>query len=224
MTGWHRVAPGRAGRLRLRRRLDTALRGSDLLERRLRILLAREKELRQAEEAAGRAWRQNLWQAQTWLLRGLLLGGEQALAAAVPVERSAATMEWTTSMGVRHPSGVVWTPAARTPAEPSPGNTALVAAEDAYREAVRAAAEFAAARAAARLLAEETHRTRLRTRVLRRHWIPRLNQALAAADLALEQAEHEDSVRRHWAAGRRARSGAAPGRPAEATLSGGEAP
>jgi vacuolar-type H+-ATPase subunit C/Vma6 len=40
----------------------------------------------------------------------------------------------------------------------------------------------------------------LRARVLRRHWIPRLQDALAHAELALEQAEHEDAVRRRWAA------------------------
>ncbi|WP_327412408.1 V-type ATP synthase subunit D [Streptomyces sp. NBC_01233] len=224
MTGRHRVPPGRAGRLRLRRSLDTALRGADLLERKLQILLAREEELRRAEEEADHAWRQHLGEAETWLLRGLLLGGEQALASAVVADRAEATVEWTASMGVRHPSGVSWTPAARSPAEPTPGNTALVVAEGAYREAVRAAAEFAAARTAARLLAEETHRTRLRVRVLRRHWIPRMHRELAAADLALEQAEHEDSVRRHWAAGLRARREAVSARPAGGAKSGEEAP
>ncbi|MGW2888954.1 hypothetical protein ACWDDN_27310 [Streptomyces griseoruber] len=40
---------------------------------------------------------------------------------------------------------------------------------------------------------------RHRVRALRRHRIPRLREALGLADLALEQAEHEDGVRRRWA-------------------------
>ncbi|MFF8908316.1 V-type ATP synthase subunit D [Streptomyces olivaceoviridis] len=47
----------------------------------------------------------------------------------------------------------------------------------------------------------ETVRTRRRVRALRRHWIPRLRDVLAVADLALEEAEHEEAVRRRWAAG-----------------------
>lgn len=39
-----------------------------------------------------------------------------------------------------------------------------------------------------------------RVRALRRHRIPRLGEALAHADLALEQSEHEDPVRRRFAA------------------------
>lgn len=73
-------------------------------------------------------------------------------------------------------------------------------AETACAEAVRAAASYAAARAAARAVGAEAVRTRQRVRALRRHWIPRLEAALDRADTALEQAEHEDAVRRRWAA------------------------
>ncbi|MFD7473866.1 V-type ATP synthase subunit D [Streptomyces sp. NPDC059837] len=79
-------------------------------------------------------------------------------------------------------------------------NTALAHAETAYRAAVRAAAEHAARKAAAELLAAEAARTRQRVRVLRRHRIPRLRRELASVELALEEAEHEEAVRRRWAA------------------------
>jgi vacuolar-type H+-ATPase subunit D/Vma8 len=199
----HRVPPGRAGRLRLRRSLGTALRGADMLERKLRILRARERTLREAATQAGRAWQDRLAEAEEWQLRGLLMGGEQALAEAATADRVRVTVEWATLMGVRHPSGVSWTPPVRAPAEPTPRNTALALAEAAYREAVHAAAEFAAARTAAELIAAECERTRQRVRALRRHWIPRLTTELAATNLALEQAEHEEAVRRRWAAGTR---------------------
>ncbi|MGW7381761.1 V-type ATP synthase subunit D [Streptomyces sp. NPDC054794] len=199
------VPAGRAGRLRLRRNLATAVRGADLLERKLRLLLDRERAQRRAAEEAGSAWRAKLADAGTWLVRGVLLGGEQALAQAVPGDRARVDVEWAALMGVRHPAAVAWTAPVRSPAEPTPPNTALAHAETAYRAAVRAAAEYAAHQTAAELLAAEAERTRQRVRTLRRHWIPRLQHELTAVELALEEAEHEEAVRRRWAASRGAR-------------------
>ncbi|MFJ1730551.1 V-type ATP synthase subunit D [Streptomyces sp. NPDC088254] len=195
-----RVPAGRAGRLRLRRSLATAIRGADLLERKLRLLLDREHTARQAAEDAGRAWRQGLAEAETWLVRGVLLGGERALAEAAPAERARVDVLWGALMGVRHPAAVSWTEPARSLWEQTPSNTALAQAETAYRGAARAAAELAAHQAAAELLAAEAVRTRQRVRALRRHWIPRLQDELAVSELALEEAEHEEAVRRRWAA------------------------
>ncbi|MGW2374722.1 MULTISPECIES: V-type ATP synthase subunit D [Kitasatospora] len=202
MTSRRHAPPGRAARLRLRHSLDVALRGADLLDRKLRVLLERHGQLRQDEETAEARWRERLAEAETWLLRGLLVSGEGALAAAAVADRADVVVEWTVSMGVHHPSGVSCTDAVRAAHEPAPGNTALVHAEAAYREAVRAAAAYAAHRTAARLVGEETARTRRRVRALRRHWIPRLTAELAAVEQAVEQAEHEDAVRRRWAADR----------------------
>ncbi|MEU6973185.1 V-type ATP synthase subunit D [Kitasatospora aureofaciens] len=202
MTPARRTPPGRAARLRLRHSLDVALRGADLLDRKLRVLLERHRRLRQDEEAALAQWRESLTAAQTWLLRGLLVSGEGALAAAALADRADVVVEWTVSMGVRHPAGVSCTDATRAAHEPAPGNTALVHAETAYRTAVRAAAAYAAHRTAARLVGEEAARTRRRVRALRKHWIPHLTAELAAVEQAVEQAEHEDAVRRRWAADR----------------------
>ncbi|MES4891588.1 V-type ATP synthase subunit D [Streptomyces sp. NPDC096012] len=197
----HRIPAGRAGRLRLRRSLATAVRGADLLDRKLQLLLDREHTARQAAEEAGEAWRQGLAEAETWLVRGMLLGGERALAEAAPVERARVDVQWGALMGVRHPAAVSWTDPVRSPWEQTPSNTALAHAETAYRAAARAAAELAAHQAAAELLAAEAARTRQRVRALRRHWIPRLRNTLAVTELALEEAEHEEAVRRRWAAG-----------------------
>ncbi|WP_191971738.1 V-type ATP synthase subunit D [Streptomyces luteolifulvus] len=203
MTGARRrTPPGRAGRLRLRHSLDVAVRGADLLEQKLRILRSRHQRLLHAEEAAARAWRELLAEAEVWLLRGLLLGGERALgSAAAGLGHAEVTIHWTVSMGVRHPASVATSVPARPPTAAAPSNTALVHAEAVYARAVRAAAEYAAAHAAAELVGAEVLSTRHRVRALRRHWIPRLRETLDQADLALEQAEHEDSVRRRWAAG-----------------------
>ncbi|MEU3347204.1 V-type ATP synthase subunit D [Streptomyces sp. NPDC006700] len=194
-----RVPAGRAGRLRLRRGLAAAVRAADLLERKLRLLLDRERTARRAAEDAGRVWRKRLADAETWLLRGVLLGGEHALAVAAPADRARVDVAWATLMGVSHPARVDWTDPMRSPAEPTASNTALAHAETAYRAAARAAADLAAHQAAAALLAAETERTRQRVRALRRHWIPQLQDELAAMELALEEAEHEEAVRRRWA-------------------------
>jgi vacuolar-type H+-ATPase subunit D/Vma8 len=202
MTTPHRTPPGRAARLRLRHSLDVALRGADLLEQKLRILHSEHQRWLAAEAAARHDWHERLQKAETWLLRGLLLSGEHALQTATPAARADVTTAWTTTMGVHHPAETSCTPVERAPTEPTPGNTALAHAEAAYRDALRAAADYATATAAARLLGTEAHTTRRRVRALRRHWIPRLTDTLTAIDLALEQNEHEDTVRRRWAAER----------------------
>ncbi|BFV55360.1 hypothetical protein KCMC57_up04640 [Kitasatospora sp. CMC57] len=199
---------GRAGRLRLRHRLEAALRGAGLLDRKVAVLRERHRLLAAEEEAALQAWHTAVEEAETWLLRGLLLSGERALAVVV-TNRADVVVEWTVSMGVRHPSRAVCTDAVRAPTEPLPANTALAHAETAYRTVVRTAAGYAAARTAAGLVQAEIDRTGRRVRALRRHWIPRLAEALAHLDQGLEQAEHEDAVRRRWAAGTPARPSAA---------------
>ncbi|MFH9860414.1 V-type ATP synthase subunit D [Streptomyces sp. NPDC017202] len=201
MTGAGRTPPGRAGRLRLRRSLDVAERGAGLLERKLRVLRTEHQRLLRAEEAAARAWSDLLSEAETWLLRGLLLSGEQALdAAAAGIGPAEVAVDWTASLGVRRPVAATVTVPARPPTSAAPANTALVHAEAVYGRALRAAAEYAVAHDAAELMGAEVVSTRHRVRALRRHWIPRLREALDRTELALEQAEHEDGVRRRWAA------------------------
>jgi V/A-type H+-transporting ATPase subunit D len=195
--------PGRAGRLRLRHSLAVATRGAELLDQKLRVLRGEQERLRAEAEAAAGVWQQRVLEAERWLVRGLALSGESALDAATGTEPADVVMGWTVTMGIRLPTaGSVRLPGP-SPDTAGPPNTALARAQDAYREALRAAADHAAATAAARLVDAEVLRTRQRVRALRHHWIPRLEQDLAALELALEQAEHEDAVRRRWVAGAR---------------------
>ncbi len=156
MTSARRIPPGRAGRLRLRRSLAVATRGAELLDRKLRILREEHERLLRAEEAGALAWEDRLSTAETWLLRGLVLGGEQALeAAAAGVGKARFTAGGKSTMGVRHPSGASCTIPDRPAGAALPGNAALVHAESAYRKAVLAAGEYAAAQAAARVIGAE---------------------------------------------------------------------
>ncbi|MFE6685867.1 V-type ATP synthase subunit D [Streptomyces sp. NPDC057743] len=191
---------GRAARLRLRRRLDTAIRGADLLDRQLHLLRAELAELRRAETHAGEEWEQRAHRARTWLLRGLLIGGEDALRTASLVPDADVTVEWVDTLGVRRPGRTSTTPGTPAASDAPPGNTALTHARTAHAAALDAAARYGAAAAAARAVEARAHRTLTRVRALRRHRIPHLQQRLTAVDLALEQAEHEDAVRRRWAA------------------------
>ncbi|MEU8720870.1 V-type ATP synthase subunit D [Streptomyces antimycoticus] len=202
MSATSAIPPSRAARLRLRHSLDVALRGADLLEQKLRILRTRHESLLRAEETGARAWRDTVREAETWLLRGLLQGGEHALeTAADGVGPTEITWRAETTMGVRHPWHLSCQVPDRSPDAATPGNTALVHAEAAWREALRAGAEYAVARAAAGIVGAEVARTRQRVRALRRHWIPRLEESLAQIGLALEESEHEDAVRRRWTTG-----------------------
>ncbi|MET9657422.1 V-type ATP synthase subunit D [Streptomyces sp. NPDC006510] len=91
-------------------------------------------------------------------------------------------------------------PAART--GPSPrGYSAAVPA----RGSGDCLAEHAAHQAAAGPLAAEAERTRQRVRALCHHWIAQLQSELTAVEVALEEAEHVQAVRRRWAAARRIR-------------------
>jgi vacuolar-type H+-ATPase subunit D/Vma8 len=53
--------------------------------------------------------------------------------------------------------------------------------------------------AAARALDAAVSTTRRQIRVLRRHWIPRLREALVQLEFALEQSDFEDGTRRRLA-------------------------
>jgi V/A-type H+-transporting ATPase subunit D len=126
-------------------------------------------------------------------------------AAADETDPADLTLQWTTVMGVRCPERATVRPPGRPPDRPSPGSAATVLAGEAYGRAAQAAASHAAAAAAVAALEAEAATTRQRVRGLERHWIPRLEDALAAALLRAGELEDSDGVRRRLAALRRTR-------------------
>jgi vacuolar-type H+-ATPase subunit D/Vma8 len=206
-----RVPPGRAGRLRLKHRLAIAERGADLLEQKLRALLAEQTARHAAARTSGQAWRDGVAQAETWLLRAALLGGQQDLHAVTPPAEARADLEWTTSMGVRYPGAARAVMAERSTASAGSASSALIRADAAYRRAVEAALTAAADQAAVRALDGAVDTTRRQVRALRRHWIPRLRDAVAHVDFTLEQADHEDGVRRRMTGARQRSFGSVAG-------------
>ena len=192
------VPPGRAGRMWLRRRLGSATRGREQLDRKLQVLLPEQRRLHAHAERCHREWDETYDQARTWLLRASLLGGQDALRRAEPSRDATFEIVWDTVMGLRIPSDV----SQHEPDESSlpADNVAVPAARAAYRSALEAAIRVAAADAAERMLDDEVATCRRRLRALDRRWIPWLSEQLRVMQLALDDLELDDGTRLRRAA------------------------
>jgi V/A-type H+-transporting ATPase subunit D len=190
------VPPGRAGRLWLQHRLATARRGADLLDRKLLILQA---ELAQVREAAARTsadWQHRQAEAEAWLIRAALLGGQRAIRLASDGRLADVTVSYAVTMGIRYPASAT---CAMPPPETWDG-PALAGARQAHRAALAAAVRHAAAAEAVRVMEAETLATRYRLRAIKDRWLPRLEQALAEVTFAIEELERADAARLRLAA------------------------
>lgn len=196
MTARLTVPPGRAGRLWLVQRLETARRGADLLDRKLRIL--RTELARQRDEAAraAEAWNRCQAAAEEWLLRARLLGGQRAIRLADDGAAADVAISYTTSMGIRFPASV----ACAIPHPATWDAPVLRQARQAHGAALAAGVRHAAAAAALRIMEAETTATQYRLRAVRDRWIPRLEAALAEVTFAIEELERADAARLRRAA------------------------
>lgn len=191
------VPPGRAGRLWLQRRLRTAERGADLLDRKLRILQWELGGLRAGASRAAAEWDRCCADAQRWLLRASMLGGERAVRVAADGLFADVTISYSGTVGVRHPVGATCV----IPAPATWDGPGLAAARQAHRTALAAAVRYAAAAEALRIIEAETLATRHRLRAIRDRWIPQLEDALAEVTLAIEEQERADAARLRLATG-----------------------
>lgn len=185
------VPPGRAGRLWLQRRLETARRGAGLLDRKLRILQAQLDQARESAAQTSTEWRHRQAEAEPWLLRAALLGGQRAIRLADDGLFADVTVSYTAIMGIRYPAGATYV----IPPTAAWDGPALAAARQAHRAALAAAARHAAATASVRLVDDEVRVTRYRLRAVQDRWIPGLEQTLAAVTFAIEELERADAAR-----------------------------
>lgn len=194
-----RPPPGRSGRTWLARRLGTASRAGELLDQKLRALVAEERRLAGEAEAAGAAWDRSVRSAERWALRASLLAGERQLqlVRAHTHQVTAVRVQWRSWMGVSYPAG-----ASVEPGRPGPsslgGTAALDAAAAAYADAVQAGVSHAATSRALALVRAELVATRTRQRALERRWVPQLSEMLGRLEAGLEELEREDGVRARW--------------------------
>jgi V/A-type H+-transporting ATPase subunit D len=190
------VPPGRSGRIWLVRRLETARRGADLLDRKLRILQDELTRLQTAAEEAAARWTQCAADARSWLLRVALLSGERAIRLADDGQEADVRISYAVTMGIRYPA----TASCTIPSTVTWDGPVVERARQAHRAAVAVAAEYAAATAAVRALDDEVRATRYRLRAVQDRWIPQLEQALAEITFTIEELERADAARLRLAA------------------------
>jgi len=198
------VPPGRAGRLRLERRLQVARRGADLLDRKLRILQRELPGLRTDAQRAALDWERCAADADRWLLRAALLGGQRAIRLAGADAHAEVDIGYASTVGVRHPAAITCT----FPGPESWAGATLAAARQAHQASLEAAVRSAAASAALRIMEAETAATRQRLRAVRDRWIPLLERARDELALAIDEQERADGARLRLAARGSRREGA----------------
>ncbi|HUI04790.1 MAG TPA: V-type ATP synthase subunit D [Acidimicrobiales bacterium] len=195
------VPPGRAGRLWLRRRLASARRSLDLLDRKRQLLRRELADLAPRRRQAAEDWAGACLEAERWGVRATVLGGaaDVALAAAGVEGRAAVDVPWDNTMGVLHPAGPRCRLPVLSPAEAAAGNAAVAPAAAAYRRALDAAAAHGALERSFHLIDAELRATERRRRAIERHRLPALEDALARLELRLDELEREERVVGHWA-------------------------
>jgi len=191
------VPPGRAGRIWLVRRLETARRGANLLDRKLHILQGELARLQAAAADTAAQWDRCQADARTWLLRAALLEGERAIRLADDGQAADVRVGYETTMGIRYPATATCT----VPPTVTWDSPVLAGARQAHRAALTAAARHAAATASVRLVGDEVRVTRYRLRAIQDRWIPGLEQALADVSFTIEELERSDAARLRLAAG-----------------------
>ena len=193
--------PGRAGRLWLQRRISIATSGAELLDHKLRALRAERQRLALRSERTRAAWEAASREADTWLVRAALIGGERSIRLAAEPGDAAVDIVWQHSMGVRFPNEARCTLPPPDPDAAPPG-AAVVLARESHRRALETAVEQAVVEAAIRAVEANLAATRRRLRAIEHRWIPRLQESLSRLQSQLDEEEHADGVRRRWAAGR----------------------
>jgi V/A-type H+/Na+-transporting ATPase subunit D len=191
------VPPGRAGRLWLVRRLQVARRGADLLDRKLLILTGELARLREAAARTAEDWNRCCADAEQWLLRAGMLGGQRAVRLAADGQAADVTIAYRLVMGVRYPASAE----CLAPASAGWDGLTLTGTRHAHGAALSAAVRHAAAAEAVRVMEAEVRATRYRLRAVRDRWIPRLEQALTEVTLAIEEQELADAARLRLATG-----------------------
>jgi V/A-type H+-transporting ATPase subunit D len=180
--------------------MATARRGHDQLDRKLRILVPERRRLVALLDRNRAQWSAACAEADTWLRRAGILGGQDGLRVAQAEPQARISVRWVSSMGVSYPAEVRIL-RDQPEREPAWGNAALAPLHAAAQRAVEAGARLAATEEALRRLDREIRLTRRRLRALDQRWTPRLSAALHDLELELEQTEQEDGIRLRHRAG-----------------------
>ncbi|MGZ4119773.1 MAG: V-type ATP synthase subunit D [Actinomycetota bacterium] len=198
-----RVPPGRAGRLWLIARGNTAARAAALLERKRELLHRERDRLRLLASRTEDDWYRWCREAESWLLRAVLIGGERELRlAAASVGEAEARLGWGGVIGVAYPDRIDTVLPPDVPVASIGGTAALAPAAAAYRRALRGAVAHGAAVMALQRVEAELVVTSQRLRAIEDRWEPLLASTLHDVELQIDQKEREEVVALRWAKGR----------------------
>ncbi len=191
---------GRAAKVQIERRLETARHGARLLDRKQHLLADQLERVQLKAELACKEWESLARDAALWLRRSAALDGSARIESAAPLEAATVVLKWGNAMGVRYPEDSE----CRLPElPPMGGSSALTYTASAHRSALVAGVRHAAVKRAAIQLAAELAATRTRQRAVENRWIPRLENDLRTIRRLLDAQELEESLRLRWAADRK---------------------
>jgi V/A-type H+-transporting ATPase subunit D len=188
-----RYPPGRAGKVYLRDRLQAAVHGAELLERKQVVLTREHSRLTALTDQTARDWRAHYDDTAPAMLRLLLLGGRTALErTCAEAPAASAQVRWQSAMGVSYPAQI-----AAVLADPPElnGPAPLRTAVDAHRAALESAVQHAAASFALQRIDAELESTYQRLRAVRDRLVPELRLALHRLELALDETDREEAAR-----------------------------
>ncbi|MCC3270310.1 V-type ATP synthase subunit D [Arthrobacter gengyunqii] len=197
MSGF-RSSGSRADKADVERRLATATRGAELLDRKQRILRLAIDGLQEEADAARLAWQEQARRAAVWLQRAAGLDGDDRIMEAAPDGTARVTVRWGGAMGISYPQGAE---CLLPESSPTGGSSALAFAAAAHREALQSAVAAASAERALLLVSSELLATRTRQRAVENRWIPLLQDQLAEIARRIAEQELEESLRLRWSAG-----------------------
>ena len=197
MSGF-RGGGSRAEKADVERRLATATRGAELLDRKERILQIAIKGMQEKADAARRTWQEQAARAALWLQRAAGLDGEDRISEAAPDEPATVRLHWGGAMGISFPQDAKCLLPSPVP---TGGSSALAFALSSHRDALQAAVEAASASRALLLVSRELEATRTRQRAVEKRWIPLLQEQLAEIERKVAEQELEESLRLRWSAG-----------------------
>jgi V/A-type H+-transporting ATPase subunit D len=177
--------------------LAIARRGAELLDEKYRALLRERLRLRPLVAVARGDWDEQAREAERWLLRTALLGGERPLHLFRTLAGPTAHVEvaWHRILGVSCPTEARLTSSPKPEQSPPSAGAAVICAAQAHRRALDAAVRLAVLQGALTRIETELRATALRRNAIERRWIPAHEAALAALEMTLEELEREDGAR-----------------------------
>lgn len=192
-----RHPPGRGGRPWLAHRLDVARRGAELLGVKQHALLRERERLEPLLAQAREQWEQRAREAERWLVRAAMLGGERPLdyVPTAPTALARVTVSRRTVLGVRCPADARLELPSERELVPAGAGAALYCASTAHRRALEAAVALGVLESALDRIRTDLRATTLRRVAIERRWIPAHERALVELELELDEVEREDGAR-----------------------------